>query len=140
MAWWSAWACFVGMFIARISKNRSLRQVIVSVLLCPTLYCLIWFSIMGGIGLRQQRQALELEQIGSNMFSDPNYFVSDKSTFCYDVPQEDVVVNGTTVFTNRLLGVTPVCTFDRSNDVQSWFNVCIFLSLFRRHHTLSVLS
>lgn len=123
MAWWVAWACFVGMFIARISKNRSLRHVIVSVFLCPTLYCLIWFSIMGGIGLRQQRQALELEQIGSNMFSDPNYFVSDESKFCYDVPQEDVVVNGTTVFTNRLLGVTPVCTFDSSNDAQSWFNV-----------------
>ena len=134
MAWWVSWACFVGMFIARISKNRSLRQVIVSVFLCPTLYCLIWFSFMGGIGLRQQRQALELEQIGNNTFADPNYFLSDESAFCYDVPQEDIVVNGKTVFTNRLLGITPVCTLDTANDAQSWFNVRISCFRLRRHH------
>jgi len=123
MAWWVAWACFVGMFIARISKNRTLRTVIVSVFLCPTLYCLIWFSFMGGIGLRQERQALELEKLGSDVFGDASYYVSEESEFCYDVPQEDVLVNGTAVFTNRLLGITPVCTFDTSNSEQAWFNV-----------------
>jgi len=88
MAWWVAWACFVGMFIARISKNRSLRTIIVSVFLCPTAYCLVWFTIMGGIGLRQQRQALELAQLGTTHFNETNYFVSNDSAdgFCYDVP------------------------------------------------------
>jgi len=83
----------------------------------------LWFSFMGGIGLRQQRQALELEQIGMTNFNDTNHFVSDESDFCYNVPQEDVVVNGTTVFTNTLPGITPVCTFDTVNDAQAWFNV-----------------
>jgi len=123
MAWWVAWCCFVGMFIARISKNRTVRQVIVSVFLCPTVYALLWFSIMGGIGLRQQRQALELEQIGNNTFDDPGYFLSEGSDYCYDVPQEDVALNGTTVFTNRLPGITPVCAFDSSDSTQAWFNV-----------------
>jgi len=123
MAWWISWCCFVGMFIVRISKNRTLRQVIVSVFLCPTVYCLLWFSFMGGIGLRQQRQALELEKIGTTNFGDANYFVSNESDFCYNVPQEDVVLNGTTVFHNTLLGITPVCTLNTDNDAQSWFNV-----------------
>lgn len=123
MAWWVAWACFVGMFIARISKNRTIREVVVSVFLCPTLYALIWFSFMGGIGLRQQRQAMELQKIGEESFQDPNHFLADGSGFCFDVPQEDVTVNGTAVFTNTLPGITPVCLFDRANDAQSWFNV-----------------
>ena len=126
MAWWVAWACFVGMFVGRISKNRTLREVIFSVFICPVLYSLIWFSFMGGIGLRQQRQALELQQIGTDSFNDSSYFVSEESEFCYDVPQEDVVVNGTTVFTNQLVGITPVCTFNSGNADGAWFNVSIF--------------
>jgi len=124
MAWWVAWACFVGMFIARISKNRTLREVIVSVFICPTLYSLIWFSFMGGIGLRQQRQALELQKIGNDSFSDPNYFLAEGSEFCFDVPQEDVMdLDGNTIFSTGVSGITPVCLFDRNNDAQSWFNV-----------------
>jgi choline-glycine betaine transporter len=123
MAWWVAWACFVGMFIARISKNRTLREVIVSVFLCPTIYAIVWFSFMGGIGLRQQRQAMELQKVGETSFGDAGHFLVDGSEFCFDVPQEDVMVNGTSVFSNLVPGITPVCLFDRANDAQSWFNV-----------------
>lgn len=130
MAWWVAWACFVGMFIARISKNRTLREVIVSSFVCPTIYAIIWFSVFGGISLRQQRQALELQKIGEDSFGDAGHYMTEGSGFCYDVPQEDVVVNGTTVFTNSLPGVTPVCTFDSGNDAQSWFNVSTLLFCF----------
>lgn len=123
LAWWVAWACFVGMFIARISRNRTIGNIIVSVFIAPTLYSLLWFCCFGGIGLRQQRQALELEQIGSVSFDDPGHYLAEGSGFCYDVPQDDVVVNGTTVFTNHLLGITPVCTFNRADSTQAWFNV-----------------
>lgn len=124
MAWWVAWACFVGMFIARISKNRTLREIIVSVFLCPTVYALLWFTFMGGIGLRQQRQALELQKIGEDSFQDAGHFLVDGSEFCFDVPQGDIAdVNGTNVFSNNMLGITPVCLFDSANDAQSWFNV-----------------
>lgn len=79
---------------------------------------------MGGIGLRQQRQALELERIGTDFFGDAAHFAASYPS-CYDVPQEDVVVDGVVVFTNTLLGITPVCTEISSN---SWFNVMFSFS------------
>ncbi|WP_413543351.1 BCCT family transporter [Citricoccus nitrophenolicus] len=52
--WWVSWAPFVGVFIARISRGRTVRQFIAGVLLVPTLVGFIWFSIMGGTGLWRQ--------------------------------------------------------------------------------------
>ena len=52
-AWWIAWAPFVGTFIARISKGRTVRQFVIFVLLIPTLLCLIWFGTFGGTALQQ---------------------------------------------------------------------------------------
>jgi glycine betaine transporter len=50
-AWWIAWAPFVGMFIARISKGRTIREFIVGVLFVPTLGTFVWLSIFGGSAL-----------------------------------------------------------------------------------------
>ena len=47
-AWWISWSPFVGLFIARISRGRTLRQFVTGVLLAPTLVCLISFCIYGG--------------------------------------------------------------------------------------------
>ena len=52
-AWWFAWAPFVGTFIARISKGRTVRQFVVFVLLMPTLLCLLWFGAFGGTAFHQ---------------------------------------------------------------------------------------
>ena len=52
-AWWIAWAPFIGTFIARISKGRTVREFIIFVLLLPTLLCLIWFSAFGGTAIHQ---------------------------------------------------------------------------------------
>ena len=52
-AWWIAWAPFVGTFIARISKGRTVREFIIFVLLLPTLLCLLWFSAFGGTAIHQ---------------------------------------------------------------------------------------
>lgn len=50
-AWWIAWAPFVGVFIARISRGRTIREFILGVIFVPTLFSLLWFSILGGAGL-----------------------------------------------------------------------------------------
>lgn len=50
-AWWIAWAPFVGMFIARISKGRTIREFIFGVVLVPSLASFIWFSIFGSLGI-----------------------------------------------------------------------------------------
>lgn len=50
-AWWIAWAPFVGTFIARISRGRTIREFIVGVLMVPTLLSFLWFAVFGGAGL-----------------------------------------------------------------------------------------
>ena len=52
-AWWIAWAPFIGTFIARISKGRTVRQFVFFVLILPTLLCLLWFSTFGGTAIHQ---------------------------------------------------------------------------------------
>ncbi|MCO1339775.1 transporter [Kocuria polaris] len=54
--WWVSWAPFVGMFIARISRGRTIREFIVGVLLAPTLVSLIWFTIFGDSAILFQRE------------------------------------------------------------------------------------
>lgn len=50
-AWWLAWAPFVGVFIARISRGRTIREFIIGTILVPTLLCAVWFSILGGTAI-----------------------------------------------------------------------------------------
>ncbi len=52
--WWIAWAPFVGVFIARISRGRTFREFVMGVLLVPTLFTIIWFSIYGGMALYEE--------------------------------------------------------------------------------------
>jgi choline/carnitine/betaine transport len=47
-AWWISWTPFVGMFIARISKGRTIREFVIYVILVPSLVSFVWFSILGG--------------------------------------------------------------------------------------------
>ncbi|MBF6177734.1 BCCT family transporter [Nocardia otitidiscaviarum] len=49
--WWISWAPFVGVFIARISRGRTVREFVAGVLLVPTLLTFLWFSVFGGAGL-----------------------------------------------------------------------------------------
>ena len=49
--WWISWSPFVGVFIARISKGRTVREFITGVLLVPTALTFLWFTIMGGTAL-----------------------------------------------------------------------------------------
>ncbi|WP_143441036.1 BCCT family transporter [Idiomarina sp. MD25a] len=52
-AWWIAWSPFVGMFIARVSRGRTVREFLVSVLLVPSLACVFWMSVFGNIAIEQ---------------------------------------------------------------------------------------
>ncbi len=51
-AWWISWTPFVGMFIARISRGRTIRQFVGGVILVPSTVSLIWFAIFGGTAMR----------------------------------------------------------------------------------------
>ncbi|BCU51506.1 glycine betaine transporter [Staphylococcus auricularis] len=50
--WWMSWSPFVGIFIARISKGRSIREFIIGVLGVPVVFSIIWFSTFGATGIK----------------------------------------------------------------------------------------
>ncbi|MGB0499180.1 MAG: BCCT family transporter [Rubricella sp.] len=69
-AWWISWSPFVGMFIARVSRGRTVREFVTCVLLIPSLVCVFWMSVFGGTAIQQvvqdgytaaQDAALELQ-------------------------------------------------------------------------------
>ena len=51
LAWWISWSPFVGMFIARISKGRTVRELVMGVLIVPSLLSFIWLSVFGGAAM-----------------------------------------------------------------------------------------
>ncbi|MBY6047632.1 BCCT family transporter [Vannielia litorea] len=50
-AWWISWSPFVGMFIARVSRGRSVREFIICVLIIPSLVCVFWMAVFGGAAI-----------------------------------------------------------------------------------------
>ena len=52
-AWWISWSPFVGMFIARVSRGRTVREFLVSVLIVPSLACVVWMAVFGGTAITQ---------------------------------------------------------------------------------------
>lgn len=57
-AWWISWSPFVGMFIARISKGRTIREFMIAVLLVPAAVTLLWMSAFGGTALEQAQNGI----------------------------------------------------------------------------------
>lgn len=54
--WWMTWAPFVGMFIARISRGRTIRELITGALIVPTLATFVWMSVFGGSALKMEQE------------------------------------------------------------------------------------
>lgn len=59
-AWWISWTPFVGMFIARISRGRTIRQFVAGVLLVPSVVSVIWFCVFGGAAIFEERGGVDL--------------------------------------------------------------------------------
>ncbi|GGY70685.1 BCCT family transporter [Marinobacter zhanjiangensis] len=57
-AWWISWSPFVGMFIARVSSGRTVREFIIAVLMIPTLITVVWMSGFGGTALEQVKAGI----------------------------------------------------------------------------------
>jgi choline/carnitine/betaine transport len=74
-AWWISWAPFVGMFLARISRGRTIRQFVAGVIIVPSTVSLVRFAVFGGTAISQQRKGLNPygngseEQITFNMLN-----------------------------------------------------------------------
>ena len=53
-AWWVSWTPFVGMFLDKISRGRTIRQFVVGVMIVPTTVSLVWFAVFGGTAISQE--------------------------------------------------------------------------------------
>ncbi|WP_367648742.1 BCCT family transporter [Ruegeria arenilitoris] len=75
MIWWLAWSPFVGIFIARISRGRTIREFLIGVVVTPTLFSILWFGVFGGLGffdaLRQDGalSAVNVENLDATTFA-----------------------------------------------------------------------
>src|SRR5699024_10093123 len=73
-AWWISWAPFVGMFIARVSKGRTVKEFVAGVLLAPTIVTMLFFAVFGSAALKlenlgiTQLSKLETETVTFGMF------------------------------------------------------------------------
>ncbi|NGP46859.1 BCCT family transporter [Bacillaceae bacterium SIJ1] len=59
-AWWVSWAPFVGSFIARVSRGRTIREFIIGVVGLPSIFCAFWFSVFGGTTIYFQEQGQDI--------------------------------------------------------------------------------
>ena len=75
-AWWISWSPFVGVFIARISKGRTIREFLTNVLLIPTVFCFLWFSTFGTLSTNAQHHGAELAKLSTEevLFGTFNYY------------------------------------------------------------------
>ena len=64
-AWWISWTPFVGTFIAKISRGRTIKEFVLGVLLVPTAVSVAWFSIFGGAGIHLQLAGIDIAGAGS---------------------------------------------------------------------------
>ena len=110
--WWIAWAPFVGTFMARVSRGRTIRQVVLYTLTIPCGYAFIWFCTFGAAAIRMDRRATYLANYGLTNYGNADYFLATSEHFrpsgagkCYNVPATlpgDITLNPY---------VSPVCNF-----------------------------
>ncbi|WP_432502954.1 BCCT family transporter [Kineococcus arenarius] len=63
-AWWMSWAPFVGTFLARISRGRTIREFVLGVVAAPSAIALVWFSVLGGTALYAQfQEGVEISEL-----------------------------------------------------------------------------
>ncbi|SFD28319.1 BCCT family transporter [Pseudoalteromonas denitrificans] len=97
-AWWVSWSPFVGMFIARISLGRTVREFMLAVLLVPTLLTVVWMSTFGGMGLEQAQNGIG--QLANG--------ITDSSLALFQM-LENLPLSGLTSFLAIVLGAVDLC-------------------------------
>jgi glycine betaine transporter len=102
MVWWLAWSPFVGVFIARISKGRTIKEFLLGVVLVPTIFSIFWFGVFGSIGFYGvlETDVAVLEVVNTDIDS-TTFFVLEQLPF-------SVLTIGATVVAAFLFVVTSV--------------------------------
>jgi len=134
-------------FLARISKGRTVREVINFTFSIPLVYCILWFCTFGGGAIRMHRRAELLQKAGKELYSDDAKFqakLSSGATNCYHVPEKlvDCPAQPQAMDDDAWKAATwpvrcptyaekyetdtrlsPVCLFDPNNADNYWFDL-----------------
>jgi glycine betaine transporter len=79
MAWWLAWGPFVGVFVARISRGRTIREFVLGVMFIPTLFSILWFGVFGNVGFYAiQRTDLPILEVVETDINETIFFLLDQ--------------------------------------------------------------
>lgn len=100
-AWWIGWAIFVGMFIAKISKGRTVRDFLLSVTIIPTIIAILWFSIFGVVAI--DTNAI----VNNNLFE----IVSRDESLSLYALINDMSINGVMKIILDVLSITLIVSF-----------------------------
>ncbi|MEV0078919.1 BCCT family transporter [Nocardia neocaledoniensis] len=107
-AWWISWTPFVGMFIARISRGRTIRQFVTGVLLVPSVVSLLWFAVFGGAGIFEQGKDGALTEADGSV---------DSNFTLFHLLDQYPIVGVTTVLVMILVGIFFVSGADAASIV-----------------------
>ncbi|HEV8037005.1 BCCT family transporter [Yoonia sp.] len=66
-AWWISWSPFVGMFIARVSRGRTVREFLTCVLIIPSLVCIFWMTVFGGTAINDMIANVDASAVKANV-------------------------------------------------------------------------
>mmetsp|Transcript_109248 Transcript_109248/g.304544 ORF Transcript_109248/g.304544 Transcript_109248/m.304544 type:complete len:806 (+) Transcript_109248:61-2478(+) len=135
--WWISWAPFVGTFLARISRGRTINNVLIYALTVSFSYSLFWFCSFTGASVRMHQRAVFLQKVGLEVFNDTDHYLSTPAGFrpsgakpCYDVPAEipefAVAPWNTTIGAKGYVAdvsLSPVCVFSTGNADGYWFDL-----------------
>jgi choline/glycine/proline betaine transport protein len=80
-AWWVSWSPFVGMFIARISRGRTIREFVLGVLLVPSLVSFLWFTVFGNTAIELERAGAAIGTLVQEDFSTALFAMLDEFPF-----------------------------------------------------------
>ncbi|MGB1540028.1 MAG: BCCT family transporter, partial [Rickettsiales bacterium] len=82
LLWWIAWGPFVGVFVARISRGRTIRQFLLGVLLIPAFFSIFWFAVLGGNAVLMAMQGEQaFVEIATQDYSMATYAMLDRMPF-----------------------------------------------------------
>ena len=104
-AWWVSWSPFVGMFLARISRGRTVREFIMVILLVPTSVTILWFSIFCGT-------AINLEETGKSIWGD-----GDATKMLFNLLHEYPFGAGVSIIAMLLLATFFITSADSASTV-----------------------
>ena len=126
-AWWIAFAPFVGLFLARVSKGRTIREFVLGAMLAPSLMCLVWFALAGGSAIYAElfgsaNGAIVNSDLSAQLFETINVILGSGSTAALIMSVVIVILLITYLVTSAdsaILVITTIASGGRSDKRQT---------------------